>query len=163
MLPSSRLSSPSAARNRSRTAAPTIIGRSSSSVCDRSFSGCRSATKPRIKSRLSVFVPAMFPTASEPLPRWAASIPIASSGALVPMATIVTPMTIGEIPSRAAIRVPPRTMSSAPPITASRPMTNTPNSNMRRAYLTLEGGRWTFAGAGQAPTSPHNRRQPFAT
>jgi hypothetical protein len=83
--------------------------------------GFSSALKPRINRRLTLFVPAILPIARAPLPRVAASIPIANSGALVPMETNVKPMMIGETPRRAAKREPPRTMSSAPAISAIRP------------------------------------------
>ncbi len=49
-----------------------------------------------------MLVPAMLPTASEPAFTFMASMPTASSGALVPIDTIVSPMIIGGTPSRRA-------------------------------------------------------------
>ena len=79
-----------------------------------------------MSSTFTVFVPAMLPTARAPFPSSAASIPVASSGALVPTATIVRPMMIGGIPSRLANSAPPRVTSSAPMIRKSSPAAHCP-------------------------------------
>src|SRR5690606_22334840 len=65
----------------------------------------------------------MFPTAMEPFPWAAASIPTASSGLLVPNATKVSPTMSGETPSLAAMAVPLRTIISAPATSTIKPAT----------------------------------------
>lgn len=79
------------------------------------------AAMPRMSSRFIRLLPATFPTRRFPLPAVIARMPAASSGADVPMDTIVRPMIRGETPSRRASRVPYRTMTSAPPISRAIP------------------------------------------
>jgi hypothetical protein len=59
---------------------------------------------------LAMFEPSTFPTASPPAPLSDAPIEAASSGALVPNATTVTPMKNGLTPRRRARRTAPCTM-----------------------------------------------------
>ena len=53
-----------------------------------------------------MLVPTMLPMARDPAPERTASMPTASSGALVPMETTVSPMMIGGIPIRRASFAP---------------------------------------------------------
>lgn len=83
--------------------------------------GAISAVIPSISSSVRVFVPVMLAIANSPLPRNAALILIAISGALVPKETTVNPIIIGLTPIRAASFEPARTIVSPPAIKAAKP------------------------------------------
>jgi hypothetical protein len=112
---------PSHAIATSATAAAIITGKSMRTVRSSRDRGQSRALSPRMKRMLNVLVPAMLPTASDPAPISAASIPTASSGRLVPTDTTVRPISIGGMPIKAASRVPARTRISAPTISAKSP------------------------------------------
>ena len=63
---------------------------------------------------LAMFEPRTLPIPSSPFPSMLALTEAKSSGALVPKATTVTPMTKGLKPSLRAILAAPRMSSSAP-------------------------------------------------
>ncbi len=70
-----------------------------------------------------MFDPTTLPIARSVSPRHDAPTLTASSGALVPNATTVNPITTGERPVRAARRAAPRTSASAPITSAPMPTT----------------------------------------
>lgn len=74
----------------------------------------KSAAIPRIRKTLSILLPITLPTAIPALFWNAEFILIAASGALVPKATIVRPITISGTLSFVAILDAPSTNASAP-------------------------------------------------
>ncbi|GBF30890.1 hypothetical protein MnTg04_00841 [bacterium MnTg04] len=83
--------------------------------------GRTSAAAPSTRAILQMLEPTALPIAMSPRPRYAESTPTASSGLLVPKATMVRPATNGVIPSRRPIDVAPRTRQSAPSNNNARP------------------------------------------
>ena len=73
------------------------------------------ATSPRIIPRLNILDPTTLPTEIDNLPAKAADIETANSGADVPMATTVRPITNWESPNFFAIREADSTTQTAPP------------------------------------------------
>jgi len=73
---------------------------------------------------LNMLLPTTFPRAISPLPDSADRVHTANSGALVPNATTVIPITRGVIPSAEARREAPLTSHSAPTINKNIPKTN---------------------------------------
>ena len=67
-------------------------------VCDDTVSGFKSAVSPRTKAILVMLDPIAFPIAVSGLPFKAAVAATIISGAEEPIATMVSPMIIGEIP-----------------------------------------------------------------
>ena len=65
-------------------------------------SGVISADRPRMKSTLKMLLPTTLPMAMSVLPSSTAPTDTATSGALVPKATIVRPTTSGEMPKDSA-------------------------------------------------------------
>ena len=84
-------------------------------------SGVITAVRPRITSTFKILLPRTFPTAISALPLTAAEILIAASGELVPIATIVRPITSLDIPARSAIPAAPSTNQSAPLTSRANP------------------------------------------
>jgi hypothetical protein len=74
----------------------------------------KTADIPRMNRMLKMFEPTTLPRLTSALPDSDAPTLTAISGALVPKATTVRPMTIGAMPSRVAIDDAPRTSHSAP-------------------------------------------------
>ncbi len=72
------------------------------------------AVMPRISPRLAIFEPTEFPKAMAPLWERAAPTPTTNSGADVPYATTVRPITRGRTPSEETRPDAPRTSHSAP-------------------------------------------------
>ncbi|MNY72538.1 hypothetical protein D3C86_2111180 [compost metagenome] len=68
-----------------------------------------------------MLLPTALPMAMSPLPARAACTLTAVSGALVPKATTVRPMISGGMPNCAARRAAPRTSTSAPATSSTRP------------------------------------------
>lgn len=64
---------------------------------------------PRIQKILKIFEPTIFPTAISLCPFRAETIEVTSSGIDVPIATIVRPMTLSDIPNICAILTAPST------------------------------------------------------
>ena len=84
------------------------------------------AQPPRMKPRLKMLEPTMLPTEMSPWPFNAAMIVTANSGAEVPSATTVRPMTSSEMPSRLDSREADSTTQCAPaPMMAMLPTTIT--------------------------------------
>jgi len=85
------------------------------------------ADKPRIARMLKVLLPTTLPMATSALPLSAPLTDTAISGALVPNATTVRPITMGATPSLAAIEEAPRTSHSAPKTRQTSPATSQTN------------------------------------
>ena len=68
-----------------------------------------------------MFDPTMLPTAMPDAPASEACTLVTSSGVEVPKPTSVRPMSRGETPSRSAMRTAPRTKSSPPSSSSTRP------------------------------------------
>lgn len=83
--------------------------------------GAKMADTPRITKRFIIFDPTTFPTAISEFPLLAAMIEVASSGALVPTATIVRPMIDSESPNNFAISTAHETRSFHHPRSTSIP------------------------------------------
>ena len=81
-----------------------------------------------MNSTLKMLLPTMLPTAMSAWPASPACTLTAISGALVPKATTVRPITSGEIPNRAARRAAPRTSNTAPAASSTSPRTNKPRT-----------------------------------
>ena len=81
------------------------------------------AVMPSISSTLAVLLPTTLPMAKSGEPLRADITLTVNSGAEVPKATIVSPITKGEILSLAASDEAPRTKPSAPPIKMTKPTT----------------------------------------
>ena len=101
-----------------------MIGTSWRISCTSTTSGAISALRPRMPSTLKMLLPTTLPTAMSVVPVSAAPTDTASSGALVPKATIVSPTTSGEMPNEIARREAPRTRRSAPTVRITRPAMN---------------------------------------
>ena len=87
-------------------------------------SGVITEAMPRIRRTLRMLLPTTLLTASSALPLIPAVILMAASGALVPKATIVRPITICGMPSLPARLEEPSTNTSAPFIRSTKPTTN---------------------------------------
>ena len=83
---------------------------------------------PRIIKIFKILLPTTFPTVMPALPFKAAVILTAASGALVPMATIVRPITNCGMPNLSAIPDVPSTNQSAPFTSSTKPSANNSNS-----------------------------------
>ena len=81
---------------------------------------------PRIISILSMLLPTILPMVISALPFRAAEMLTAASGELVPIATIVRPITSCGMPNFAAIPEEPSTKISAPLISNTNPMIRSP-------------------------------------
>src|SRR5690606_22793890 len=106
-----------------RIETPIMIGTSARRSCCATFRGTMTAEIPRMRSTLKMLLPTTFPREMSAWPRTDATTLTASSGALVPNATTVNPMTRGEMPMAAATRASPRASASAPTVRIARPAT----------------------------------------
>ncbi len=79
---------------------------------------------PRIRSVFEIFDPIILPNAIPELPFMLASILTTNSGAEVPKATIVRPITKEEMPYFRAIEDDPSIITSAPLIKNTKPKIN---------------------------------------
>ena len=68
----------------------------------------------KMRTTFNIFEPTIFPTTIFPLLLLSADIDAANSGRLVPIATIVSPITASGIPKLVAKSTPPRTVNSEP-------------------------------------------------
>ena len=75
------------------------------------------------------FEPTALPNDRAPLPRAAASTDTENSGIDVPNPTIVSPTTIGEMPSRSARRDAPSTSHDAPTPSITMPAATSPHAS----------------------------------
>ena len=83
--------------------------------------GAMSAAMARMRPTLAMLLPTTLPTAIPPAPASAACTLTTSSGALVPKATTVSPITSGVRPRRSARLAAPRTSALAPPVSSAIP------------------------------------------
>ena len=117
---------PSRPRTSIRPEATIITGTSSRTSCCATISGVTKAATPRMKSTLKMLLPTTLPSARSAWPLKADITLTANSGALVPKATTVSPMTSGEIPHTAANREAPFTSHSALTTSRIKPSTSKP-------------------------------------
>ena len=82
---------------------------------------------PKIISTFIILLPTTLPIVISALPLSAAAKLTAASGALVPIATMVKPITSWGMPKRVAILAAPSTNQSAPLPNIKKPATNKPN------------------------------------
>ena len=114
----SRPSNPSASSSR---LAPIMIGTSWRISWMLTTSGAISALMPRMNSTLKMLLPTTLPMAMSVLPSSTAPTLTATSGALVPKATMVSPTTSGLMPNDRASLDAPRTSTLAPMTSRIRP------------------------------------------
>ncbi len=96
------------------TVIASIIGASLRTTVFWTAIGTSNAAIGSMRHMFAMFEPSTFPTPSSPFPSRLAFTDANISGALVPNATTVTPMTNGLSPSLLAILAAPRMSSSAP-------------------------------------------------
>ena len=124
ITPSRRLIIPSKPISATRMDTPIIMGTSRRTNWRETMSGATMADTPKIKSTLKILLPTTLPTAISACPCSAEDTLTDISGALVPNATTVSPMTSGEMPIAAASLDAPRTSNSAPATNSPKPITN---------------------------------------
>ena len=120
---------------------------------------------------LKMLLPTTLPMAKSGLPLRQASTETANSGALVPKATMVSPITSGEIRTAAASFEAPRTNNSPPPTnTASPPAISSQAQNVsfiesppyrllqKRARLCLKANCMPFHAWVHVPDCGNRRR-----
>ena len=88
--------------------------------------GATSAVRPNITKMFMILLPTMLPMVMSAFPEMAALMLTAASGALVPIATTVSPITICGTPNLWAIVEAPLTKKSAPLISSTNPATRIP-------------------------------------
>ena len=121
---------------RSRTVIPILMGISFLLLILVMAIGQISAVTPRIRRTLKIFEPMTLPMAMSAFPLIAPMKLTTSSGAEVPMPTMVSPITKSLMPRRLAIADEPSTSQSAPLTTRPRPMmNNTICSNISNYWL----------------------------
>ena len=98
-------------------------------MCAETASGATTEESPKIIRIFRILLPTMFPMVISAFPLTAAVMLTAASGALVPMATMVSPMTSCDMPSRPAISEAPSTKRSAPFTRSTNPRTNNNSEN----------------------------------
>ncbi len=118
------------------TATPSITGTSRRISLFCTISGATSALAPRISSTLHTLLPMAFPSATSPFALSAAPAETASSGLLVPKLTTVSPTINGGTPNTPAMRLAPRTSTSAPPMSSTNPSRN--NTPVNQAITARE-------------------------
>jgi len=118
---------PSAASAQRSSEAPIITGTSWRISWALTTSGAINAEAPRMNNTLKMLLPTTLPIAMSTCPVSAPWTDTAISGALVPYATIVIPITSGETPNDSAIFDAPRTSASAPTTNRTSPTTNQTN------------------------------------
>ena len=130
--PSTRLKRPSDKSGSSAALVRSIKGSSRRKKGARVASGVTRALTPKMSPMLAMFEPITLPSAIPALPRSAAVRLAASSGALVPKATTVKPMTRELTPSRRARRDAKRTSRSPPTNSPPSPRTMRSAATFRR-------------------------------
>ena len=104
--------------------APSMIGTSCRISWMLTTSGAIRALMPRMNSTLKMLLPTTLPMAMSVLPSSTAPTLTATSGALVPKATMVSPTTSGLMPNDRASLDAPRTSTLAPMTSRIRPPRN---------------------------------------
>lgn len=106
---------------RKRRLVSITIGRSKNLVIRESAIGAIHALNPRIKKTFAIFDPRTFPIAISGFHPILASTDTMSSGILVPIATIVSPMIASEIPYFLARETAPSTSTFHPNVRSTSP------------------------------------------
>ena len=115
---------PSSVNASSSRLAPSMIGTSCRISWMLTTSGAIRALMPRMNSTLKMLLPTTLPMAMSVLPSSTAPTLTATSGALVPKATMVSPTTSGLMPNDRASLDAPRTSTLAPMTSRIRPPRN---------------------------------------
>ena len=145
-MPSITPSTPSATSIRLTSITRNIIGYSRRRVSERTTSGTTSAVTPSTRAMLVMFEPSALPTAIPLLPSSVAITEIRISGDEVPRPTIVSPITMVEIPILRAVAAAPCTNQSAAFITTTKPtITAAKESNNSDGITTHQGSDSTGA------------------
>ena len=101
-----------------------VTGMSTKAVSLATFMGQITAASPRIIKMFRILLPTTFPMVMSALP-WNAAVRLtAASGALVPKATMVSPITSWGIPNFSAMLAAPSTNQSAPFTKSTNPTAN---------------------------------------
>ncbi|MEM6655214.1 MAG: hypothetical protein AAF596_05365 [Planctomycetota bacterium] len=120
-MPSVRESTRSVPSSQRAAAAAIITGMSSLKSRARTTSGANNADAPRMSKMFDRLLPTTLPTARSVAPLEHDWIETASSGALVPTATTVSPITSGDTLAASARFDAPRTSTSPPTTSATSP------------------------------------------
>ena len=121
-IPSSLEMAPSKLKKKISIDRQMIKGTSILTSCSETFNGEISAATPSMNRTLKTLLPTTLPMTIDEFPEREALIPTASSGALVPKATIVRPMIKGGIPKAAAINELCFTRKLAPITSSAKPV-----------------------------------------
>ena len=100
--------------------------------------GTIEAARPKMTRMLRILLPTILPMVISALPLTAAAILTAASGALVPIATIVRPITSCGMPKRMAIPAAPSTNQSAPLPSITKPKANKTNCKAISIFFLLD-------------------------
>ena len=92
-------------------------------------SGVITEAQPKMTKMFIILLPTTLPIVISALPFKEAAMLTAASGALVPMATIVRPITSCGMPNLAAMPAAPSTNQSAPLPSSTKPRANKANCN----------------------------------
>ena len=106
----------SLASNPSRSVARIVTGRSKNLVGRESVTGAMIAVVPRMRKTFAIFDPRTFPMANSVLPEIDEMSETMSSGILVPIATIVSPIIASDIPHFFASETAPSTRRFPPTV-----------------------------------------------
>ena len=121
IMPSTLRIFPSSPKMKTNIETAIITGTSNLINCLETTRGVMEADMPRIKRMLNMLLPTTLPRDMSALPDRPAMTLTASSGELVPKATIVSPITRGDIPTSTASFDAPRTNASAPAMSRISP------------------------------------------
>ena len=133
MAPSTREMVPSQPRTRRMAVMAIMKGVSTRMVDFATAMGTMTDAAPRMIRIFRMLEPTMLPMVMSALPFRAALMDTAASGALVPMATMVRPMTSWGMRSLAAMPDAPSTNQSAP--FTSRPKPRASRSSCRKMFI----------------------------
>ncbi len=121
MLPIALSRSISLTRSPRRSVVSITTGRSKNLVVRERVTGAIIAVTQRMRNILAILEPRTLPTAISVLPDTAASTETISSGTLVPIATIVSPMIASDTHHFLAIDTAPSTRRLPPSVRSTRP------------------------------------------
>ena len=127
---------PKSPKTKSTTVASNTMGMSKIREILRTASGTMVAESPKMIRTFRILLPTTFPTAISALPTIAEEILTAASGAEVPIATIVRPITSCGIPAFVATLALPSTNTSAPLDNNTKPKANNNTYNKISYHIT---------------------------